>query len=234
MVTALTSKVQDDSKSVKSENVRTNLATPTSANPATTSGATDEGSFYDFMLKQASEGFVSRMERSPARPASDVATLPRVVSHRNPSKSPRETGNGQSNGESNALKHGASDELSKSVGPSLYSSSKSFVSFQESVITHAYEKSLNQTQTDVRLDQDWEQSYTPPNYTWKMRRKRESEIFRQRALLVDYNKMDLYLDSEYTQFQVAYVCWFQPSTPHVTFVMNFPFGYEICSSDMHI
>lgn len=210
MVTALTSKVEGDSKSVKAAvSVQTNLATPTS-NPATTSGAADEGSFYDFMLKQASEGFVSRIQRSPARPASDVATLPRVVSHRNlsksprrnPSTSPRDSGNGQSNGESKALKYRASDEPSKSVGPSLYSSSKSCVSFQDSVITHAYEKSLNQTETDVRLDQDWEQSYTPPNYTWKMRRRRESEIFRQRALLVDYNKMDLYLDSEYTQFQV--------------------------------
>jgi hypothetical protein len=213
MVTAPASKVEGDSNSVKpAESVRTNLATPTSANPATTSGATDEGSFYEFMLKQASEGFVSRMERSPARPAKDVAKLPRVVSHRNPSKSPRDTGNGKSNGKSNALKHAATYESSKSVGLGLYSSSKSFVSFQESVIAHAYyEKSLNQTETDVRLDQNWEQSYTPPNYTWKMRRKRKAEIFRQRALLIDYNKMDLYLDAEYAQFEVAYVCWFNPT-----------------------
>lgn len=55
----------------------------------------------------------------------------------------------------------------------------------------------------IRLDQDWEHTFSPPKYTRKMRREREAEILRQRMLLSDYNKMQLHLDSQYSRFQLA-------------------------------
>ena len=55
----------------------------------------------------------------------------------------------------------------------------------------------------VRLDQNWEQTFSPPKYTRKMRREREAEILRQRMLLSDYTKMQMHLDSQYSRFQVA-------------------------------
>lgn len=55
----------------------------------------------------------------------------------------------------------------------------------------------------VRLDQDWENMFSPPKYTFKMRREREAEILRQRMLLSDYSKMQMHLDSHYSRFQLA-------------------------------
>ena len=64
-------------------------------------------------------------------------------------------------------------------------------------------QALHFPEFDVRLDQEWEETFTPPKYTWKMRREREAEILRQRVLLSDYKKADAHLEAEYTRFQVA-------------------------------
>jgi len=59
------------------------------------------------------------------------------------------------------------------------------------------------TAQGVRLDENWENTFSPPKYTWKMRREREAEMLRQRMLLNDYSKMQMHLDSHYSRFQLA-------------------------------
>jgi hypothetical protein len=206
------------------------------AEPATNSCATDATSFLDIMITQASQGFVSRLEHPqsppPVRSANGVVRLPRVVGrgpgvHR---AREREDGDGNiSNDESNDKRKEPKDEASEEK-IKIHSPEglppKSRFSFQGGGI-HALDQSMNELETDLRLDQDWEQSYTPPNYTWKMRRKREAEILQQRALLGDCRKMNLHLDAGYKQFQVAHVCWIYPyhGTSHSTMFSRL----QVCS-----